>query len=540
MIMLAILLTPTISASMQWSPTATTTASIMSLLALSRFQPRVLAKEVEATHEWTLLGDNDTVAAGMHVRMDLSTGEKWVKLPDDDASKHATDSSSSADKSTNEATTTISSSTQHSGAVSVSVNGDSQVLDDIVDTSDAVDTDDEPAYDFDMMHRTLSQLPEEEQERMQLPEPPDSQHATPQQRLEFERRMKDIWLARQQELKEWEEAFVADLPEILKERIGRIQDYLNHPSTELHRLFRETQQGQSVDDTAKDNDEVTHIVSVLADLEYHLSDIDMTRDFYTLGGWPLLVSLLTENVHTFSPNETISDDEFTDQIYSVQAHAAWALGTAVKNTGEFAPYITEPVRIGSTQTTALDVLSGEIVKVDLLDAKDPRGVKYLYALGSFLRGNRAAQRHFAAIHGVKVLGNTLVPAIDGVLVHNDKHSKKVTARLLSLADDIVTGVELHAGPSPQVDMAIIEAFSDQDWCLSIHRALQSQFKDLQETALRTAGGLSKHCEKSWTKENVVQVLHQLKQSWSDKASDEDPDVRQERIQLVESVLNGLS
>jgi hypothetical protein len=39
------------------------------------------------------------------------------------------------------------------------------------------------------------------------------------------------------------------------------------------------------------------IVSVLHDLEYHLADIDMTRDFYTLGGWPILVSLLDSNVH---------------------------------------------------------------------------------------------------------------------------------------------------------------------------------------------------------------------------------------------------
>ena len=44
----------------------------------------VAAKELEATKEWQLLGENDTVAAGMHIRMDMTTGEKWVncKLPD--------------------------------------------------------------------------------------------------------------------------------------------------------------------------------------------------------------------------------------------------------------------------------------------------------------------------------------------------------------------------------------------------------------------------------------------------------------------------
>ena len=43
----------------------------------------VNAKEIEATHEWTLIGENDTIAAGMHVKMDMTTGEKWVKLMDE-------------------------------------------------------------------------------------------------------------------------------------------------------------------------------------------------------------------------------------------------------------------------------------------------------------------------------------------------------------------------------------------------------------------------------------------------------------------------
>ena len=50
------------------------------------FPATVQSKEVEATSEWTLLGENDTVAAGMHVRMDLTTGEKWVKTIDENES----------------------------------------------------------------------------------------------------------------------------------------------------------------------------------------------------------------------------------------------------------------------------------------------------------------------------------------------------------------------------------------------------------------------------------------------------------------------
>merc|ERR1719253_57448 len=42
------------------------------------------AKEIAATNEWQLLSENDTIPAGLHVRMDLSTGEKWAKIPEDE------------------------------------------------------------------------------------------------------------------------------------------------------------------------------------------------------------------------------------------------------------------------------------------------------------------------------------------------------------------------------------------------------------------------------------------------------------------------
>mmetsp|Transcript_11272 Transcript_11272/g.17144 ORF Transcript_11272/g.17144 Transcript_11272/m.17144 type:complete len:153 (+) Transcript_11272:87-545(+) len=53
---------------------------------LSNFQmfPLVEAKEIIATHEWQLLSDNDTVPTGLHIRMDLSTGQKWAKIASDE------------------------------------------------------------------------------------------------------------------------------------------------------------------------------------------------------------------------------------------------------------------------------------------------------------------------------------------------------------------------------------------------------------------------------------------------------------------------
>ena len=52
------------------------------------------AKEIVATNEWQKLGENDTIPAGLHVKMDISTGERWAKIPSDDDDEEATHSTS--------------------------------------------------------------------------------------------------------------------------------------------------------------------------------------------------------------------------------------------------------------------------------------------------------------------------------------------------------------------------------------------------------------------------------------------------------------
>ncbi|KAL7528592.1 hypothetical protein ACHAXR_002524 [Thalassiosira sp. AJA248-18] len=56
------------------------------ILGIAIISPSILvqSKEIIPTHEWQLLSEDDTIPAGLHVRMDLSTGEKWAKLPTDD------------------------------------------------------------------------------------------------------------------------------------------------------------------------------------------------------------------------------------------------------------------------------------------------------------------------------------------------------------------------------------------------------------------------------------------------------------------------
>ena len=446
----------------------------------------VLTKEVEATHEWTLLGDNDTVAAGMHIRMDLETGKKWVKLPDGQASEIE--------------------------SVAVSVSGEEHPVGVKRESS---------LFDYDMMHRTLDQLPNEEKARMQLPDSPHPRMTTEERRF-FENRMKAIWLARQKELKLFEEEFLADLPKLLLDRIRRLERYISDPYKELLEM----------DLTKSDENTVTHIVSVLADLEFHLTDIDMTRDFYTLGGWPLLVAMLMDDTHLQKFNATPTEDT-TKKIHAVQAHAAWALGTAVKNTGEFALYSVEPVSILDKKISPLTVLTEQLASLEIIGASaelQDKLQKYIYALGASLRGNPYAQRQFVSLHGGLVLGRLLESCVSNL--EGDRTARKVVTRLLGLADDILA----EAAPDEE-GVSLSQEFSSTAWCDSALLSLQST-SHAELTALKIVRSLVPHCA-SWLDSTLRSDVLALHQRWETEAEEVDPDEHRERIALTQAILSVL-
>ena len=69
--------------------------------------------------------------------------------------------------------------------------------------------------------------------------------------------------------------------------------------------------------------QVEDLIFELGELEYLLSDLDVARDFYILGGWPILINLLSH-----------SDPSILDL-------ALHCVGTAVKNAGEFEDWMLE-------------------------------------------------------------------------------------------------------------------------------------------------------------------------------------------------------
>jgi nucleotide exchange factor SIL1 len=485
----------------------------------------VFAKEIVATKEWQLLGENDTIPQGMHVRMDMTTGEKWVKILDDEDDDEKRETAT--DGSTNTALV------QSDGSVSVYLGGQKE----------SQDTE-KSQYDFDAMHRTLSKLPEEEKERMGgLPEIPVYnsllKKRTPEEQEMFEKRMAEIWEKRQQVLRELQESMV-DGPEVLKDRIQRIKDYLKNPTAHLEEMKS---------DRSFEEGKVTHILSAVYDLEAQLSDLDMARDFHILQGWPLLVSLLSDEVHV-SQNQTQNATEtkkpkrrseemlLEELVHAVQEHAAWVIGTAVKNIGEFNPYAIEVVNIGTKKTTAVDLL------IDLLskDYNNPNSwdvrklhEKVVFGIGSLLRGNRMAQTHFCgAANGPDRLGKVLHQVSSGDSLTST--NAKLSQRLLSLASDIVSDINLDGDVAmKQLNDVIVKSFTSSYWCdPTMNLLLTDKFLPLklQETVLETAVVLAPYCSWHDQIEDALASITKTQGGWEERKDEFDPDHLDELFKLA--------
>jgi len=463
-------------------------AVLLLLFLLCNAVRPTMAKEIEATNEWQLLGENDTVAAGMHIRMDMTTGEKWVKLQNNEGEEAGV------------------------AVAVVSTNGETAEEE---TTEQIMEHQHEQHYDYEMMHRTLSKLPKEDQERMKLPKLETStiESLSPEARVIFEARMKQIWEDRQRELRDIEQRFVADLPQILRDRIESINEYLQDPEA------------------------IHDIVSTLQDLEHQLTDIDMSRDFHTLGGWPVLASLLSDSVHT-SANTTINNSKL-DTVHRIQMHAAWALGSAVKNTGEFAPFVLEPIVVGGQYTTtALDLVLQQFRETSSTSkAEQQKMLKLIYCLGSFLRGNHPAQVHFIHANGPATMLNALESAL--LFLQQQQQSQpafhqKLAQRILNLASDTIADVTVHASSTVSEDASILAAYSTAEWCETIQSAVEILRQG--DTAVQTLYTITRHC--SWTTNQVERIAHALMLIQHEWAEDVglDENVRRERLHLISETL----
>lgn len=151
---------------------------------------------------------------------------------------------------------------------------------------------DNDAARADRMLAALETIPEDERLRMKL----DVEAVRAMPLTERLSKLQDLWDVRQQELKEAYDA-MPKVNELLMARIEVLQ--------------------------AADSPE-SAVELALIDLEDLLSDIDMARDFHSLGGFPILASMLD-----------------VSRTEAVRELAAWTIGTAVKNEPEHQLWVLE-------------------------------------------------------------------------------------------------------------------------------------------------------------------------------------------------------
>ncbi|KAL7459841.1 hypothetical protein ACHAWC_011766 [Mediolabrus comicus] len=497
------------------------------------------AKEITATNEWQLLGENDTVPAGLHIKVDLSTGEKWAKLPDDGDDDESIKAAAVDGQQQDDAdgvkvdVATIDAS----GALTIVPDDDSnneqQEKAATESSVDKVGSGQKAATkDYTMMHRVMSQLPPEELEEFGgLPALPNSNSSsstklTTKEREEFEAKMELLWQKRQEELQKLQDS-VADLPSILKERIQTIKGYLNDSNSALKDILekRNNEEDLVEEDDDDDNMNANDIIKALRDLEFQLSDVDMARDFHTLGGWPYLIALLDETLHVVDAsddnnNKSGGEESAAALVDEIRALAATTIGTAVSNLGEFRPWALEDVSdtvhelrtknnfadaeerldgdddASDMTVTALSLLThvfeeelsqrteamaggtmaveGQSNTIAKAKSRATYKLRAVYGLGALLRGNPEAQQIFLSkLSGPDVLVRNVLGTLSTVRGPTEttlsRLDYKFASKVLALGEDVVMDAVLHEEEYVKVRESVIRgqliaSFTSEQWC----------------------------------------------------------------------------
>jgi hypothetical protein len=515
-------------------------------LVYSDLIPNASAKEIVATDEWQKVNQGDTIPPGLHVKIDFETGEKWVKLlenlddqnddfqisnaamrvisPDGQVKNTPPAKDNKNDRSRQEAIK-ITQLANAELTAEASAKITSQLLDqsqrkkNMIDSISALNDFEADntvgETELETMYRTLTSLPREEFQSMGMTLPLDPGFdASVEEKQEFERQLREIWNARQDLLKKMEEEYLADVTDVISERIESIRMYLEDPAREIHNVLLLKKKEQM----GNDNDlglNLGTIIGALHDLEFQLTDLDNAREFHDMGGWPLLVALLTDSVHGFesemhmlakveahSINATVSNavsvengdfismsqeglemlKDYQRVIWEIQGLACWCIGTAVKNVEEFHPWAVEdfaslldlkrvdgPVNAISILLEKLDNDATQVPQLGISASDSNLRMKQkfeVYALGSLLRGNRDAIYYFDSVSGSSTLlafYNSLMEMGQKMLTM-EAGALKILEKLVLLVGDIIIDVQLNPAQNIESDKVVFANLATHKWC----------------------------------------------------------------------------
>lgn len=385
----------------------------------------------EPTHEWKDILPHQHIPGGLHVRINLSTGKKEAKLLDEE------------------------------GDEEVSTEDYDQVEQDVKETddTDAMILSDEASISVDGIVQVLQGLPEPPKiSDMDIHEA----HATLDP-VEFKRHIVKLWKDRQT---------------MLRDAMDSMQDSATHLQTLIDSILPiadRYDKGWIHHNEEEEEKETQAYLIALEEIEWAVQDLDQAKDFHTLGGFVLIVDILSH----------------ASLRLSIRASAAWVLGSAIKHYDE-------------AQDWALDVGALESLLsalVQHLPSSTSGGEMYLmqkkclYALGALIRVHPRAQRLFGAQSGVEILSTYMDEAT---------HSR-LKLKIVQLVRDILTEESPPQESSPLLTLQ--QSFRSTDWCLKVCREITTTTTstlDYAQEVLKTLESQLTECTLSFAERREVQ------------------------------------
>ncbi|CAN0130208.1 unnamed protein product [Scytosiphon promiscuus] len=328
-----------------------------------------------------------------------------------------------------------------------------EALASIADLDDHV-VEDNDAARADRMLAALASIPEDERQGMDL----DVEALRSMPLAERLAELQKLWVARQQELREAYDA----MPKVNQLLTDRINVLKNTEALEAER------------------------VDALVDLEDLLSDIDMARDFHTIGGFPTLASMLDGS-----------------QSEGIREVAAWAIGTAVKNEPEHQLWVLETGPDSQPSALVLLLENAKIAATPALRSK------IVYALSACLRNNSEVQLQFGSLRGEAILS---------AMYDADGSNSRARMKILTLISDLL---QEAARGSPAAVLATVPvgstASSGGSWCHRADKALQDASSPNElEKAAEAVGSFTPSCRAQFaeldTRQRLEGLAHQCRSS----------------------------
>jgi nucleotide exchange factor SIL1 len=336
----------------------------------------------------------------------------------------------------------------------------------------------EPNWNHEKMYEVLQALPEPPQvEGMDL----HDAHAK-LSNAEFRKQMIKLWKKRQSDL---------------KEAIESMQDDAKY-FAELLEKFRKAE-----------NDPIEQM-NVLEVLEYEVHDLDKAQVFNFIGGFQVVV-----------------EEALQASNYGVRSHAAWLIGSAVKNYKEAQEWALD----AGALPKLIDCLKTRIEKEtreEIIELKK----KALYAIASLARSNERAQRLLLTNGGVKPLEEMM----------EEEYPLNLKFRVTLFVHDILSENLIDFKQEKMALEELQSLFRSSKWC-QLTAQYFKQSKHVHREVLQALNFQVFSCIKEFTSLHLDQVLDAIISVWQNKAKqhpDEIEDDDLERIKVAQELLAHLN